>query len=152
MARRYKLFKFDQLTGALLYEILALRAKVFVVEQNIIYLDLDGFDRKARHLCLFEGKKLIAYARILPPRSKFPEPSISRLVVSKNFRGQNIGKMLTKRSIKEAQKIFKRKTVVLEAQEHLRAFYEALGFTPVSDPYVLEGISHIKMRRAKRGA
>ena len=33
--------KFDELTKEELYEILRARAKIFVVEQNICYLDMD---------------------------------------------------------------------------------------------------------------
>ena len=35
---------FDELSTRELYEILALRSKVFVVEQNCPYQDLDGLD------------------------------------------------------------------------------------------------------------
>ncbi len=150
MARRYKIFKFDKLTGGLLYDILRLRAKVFVVEQHIIYLDLDGYDRRARHLCLFDGKRLIAYARILPPKTKFDEPSIGRIVVSPRYRGKSVGKNLTRRAIRESHKAFGKKPIVLEAQEQRKEFYEDLGFKAISDVYDLEGIPHIKMRRTKR--
>jgi ElaA protein len=43
---------FRELTADELYEILRLRAQVFVVEQNCPYQDLDGRDRSAYHVYL----------------------------------------------------------------------------------------------------
>ena len=43
--------RFDELSVAELYQILRLRAAIFVVEQECAYLDPDGMDAPARH-CL----------------------------------------------------------------------------------------------------
>ena len=40
---------FSELSVNELYEILALRSEVFVVEQNCVFLDLDYKDQKAMH-------------------------------------------------------------------------------------------------------
>jgi len=42
--------EYDQLSKDELYEILRLRAKVFVVEQDCAYQDIDNKDQKALHI------------------------------------------------------------------------------------------------------
>ena len=56
---------FNELTLTTLHDIFALRAKIFVVEQNCVYLDIDGKDKEAIHIIGLEKEKVIAYARIL---------------------------------------------------------------------------------------
>ena len=54
-----------------LYDCLALRDAVFVVEQDSVYGDVDGLDRVALHLLgRNDAGELVAYARLLPPGSK----------------------------------------------------------------------------------
>ena len=48
----WKIKRFEELTTTELYEILRVRAEVFVVEQTCIYQDLDEKDKKAYHLFL----------------------------------------------------------------------------------------------------
>ena len=45
---------FDELTTKELYEILKARAEIFVVEQNIKYVDMDDVDYKSFH-CFLEN-------------------------------------------------------------------------------------------------
>jgi ElaA protein len=54
------------------------------VEQNCVYLDLDGKDKLALHL-LFEGK-VVAHARLIKPGISFDNASIGRVVVDANYR------------------------------------------------------------------
>ena len=42
--------RLESLRGEEVYDLLALRSRVFVVEQQCIYLDPDGVDRHAWHL------------------------------------------------------------------------------------------------------
>ncbi len=58
---------YDELKLSELYALLELRAKVFVVEQDCAYKDLDGNDPNATHLLCFQKNKLIAYSRIFGP-------------------------------------------------------------------------------------
>ena len=57
---RFEELAWDQLSAHALYEALALRQRVFVVEQDCVYLDADGKDRIARHLFAWEGAQLVA--------------------------------------------------------------------------------------------
>ena len=55
---------FHELSLQELY-VLALRAEVFVVEQNCPYQDVDGKDLNSIHVLGFINDELIAYARVL---------------------------------------------------------------------------------------
>ena len=64
MLLTWQRFAWNDLTPKTLYKILALRAYVFVVEQDCAYLDLDGKDENALHLCAFIENELIGYSRL----------------------------------------------------------------------------------------
>lgn len=51
---------FQQLTTQELYDVLQLRTKVFVVEQDCVYQDMDGKDQKAIHIVGYVNDKLVA--------------------------------------------------------------------------------------------
>jgi ElaA protein len=50
MAIEWKIKPFEALSVDELYNLLKLRSEIFVVEQNCVYLDLDGKDKLALHL------------------------------------------------------------------------------------------------------
>ena len=72
----FKIHSLSELSQQELYEILALRAEVFIVEQKCAYQDLDGKDVDSLHARLIENNKLCAYCRIIPPGVIFKEISI----------------------------------------------------------------------------
>ena len=59
------------------HSILAARAAVFVVEQTCPYQDMDGVDAHSLHLTAWQGEKVAAHSRIVPPAMKFAEPSMA---------------------------------------------------------------------------
>jgi ElaA protein len=65
--------------------LLKLRSEIFVVEQNCVYLDLDGKDKLAASFAEFEGK-VVAHARLIKPGISFDNASIGRVVVDANYR------------------------------------------------------------------
>lgn len=147
MAEQYRLYSFAQLSTSLLYDILALRSKIFVVEQNIAYLDADGNDQHCLHLCLMEGDRLIGYARIVPPGLKFPEAAIGRIVVDVTCRGKGMGKALMQRAMEETYNAYGDDVpIIVEAQAHLQPFYTSIGYVTYTEPYMLEGLMHVRMR------
>lgn len=80
----------SELTTDELYELLALRAEVFVVEQTCPFQDLDGLDRRdgVLHLLGREGDHLAAYARIMAPGiGDDSGAAIGRVVTSPMSRG-----------------------------------------------------------------
>ena len=55
--------KFEELDNREVYEILKSRAKVFMFEQKIWYLDMDNVDYTSDHLFLEENGEVVAYLR-----------------------------------------------------------------------------------------
>ena len=139
--------KFDELTPKELYAILQLRNEVFVVEQNCVYQDADNKDQLSYHLMGFEGSKLIAYTRIVPPGISYAEPSIGRVVTSPQVRRSGTGKELMIESVKEVHKLYGNQPIRIGAQLYLQKFYESLGFKQTSGVYLEDNIEHIEMLR-----
>ena len=136
---------FSELTTKELYQILQLRSEVFVVEQNCVYQDIDGKDKKAIHIIGVVQNKIVAYTRCFKPGDYFKEASIGRVVVKKNERKLKRGNQIIIHSIKTIEKLFQTKTIIISAQSHLISFYNNLGFYSVGNEYLEDGIPHIEM-------
>lgn len=137
---------FKELSTSELFEIYRLRARVFVVEQNCAYQDVDEKDLKAHHVLSFENGELIAYARLLPPAVSYQEPAIGRVVVAPEYRRTGTGQKLMKYCLQKMTELFKNKDVVISAQTYLSKFYNDLGFISEGEGCNEDGIPHQKMR------
>jgi len=134
---------FSELTVDELYEILRIRAEVFVVEQDCVYQDLDGDDQDSVHLWLTEGGRVVALCRVCPAGTHMEEVSIGRVITT--VRGKGYGKLMMLEGIKAAREHFGAARIDIEAQEYARGFYEQVGFRQSSEPFILDGIPHIRM-------
>ena len=134
---------FRELTVDELYELLRVRAEVFVVEQDCVYQDMDGDDQVSVHLWLTEGDKVVALCRVCPAGTHMEAVSIGRVITTE--RGKGYGKRIMLEGIKVAQEHFNAKRIDIEAQEYARGFYEQVGFRQSSEPFILDGIPHIRM-------
>ena len=134
---------FRELTVDELYELLRVRAEVFVVEQDCVYQDLDGDDQVSVHLWLTDGGKVVALCRVCPAGTHMEEVSIGRVITTE--RGKGYGKRIMLEGIKVALEHFNAKRIDIEAQEYARGFYEQVGFRQSSEPFILDGIPHIRM-------
>lgn len=134
---------FQELTTAELYELLRIRNDVFVVEQNCPYQDLDYDDQPALHLWLTDQEKIVALCRVCPAGTHMEEVSIGRVITT--VRGKGYGKQIMLAGIEAAREHFGATRIDLEAQEYAKGFYEQVGFEQSSDPFILDGIPHIKM-------
>lgn len=134
---------FSELTTAELYELLRIRSEVFVVEQDCVYQDLDYDDQPAIHLWLTEGDKIVALCRVCPAGTHMDEVSIGRVITT--VRGKGYGKQMMLAGIEAAREHFGAKRIEIEAQEYAKAFYEQVGFRQSSEPFILDGIPHIRM-------
>lgn len=143
----FALRAFDTLSSRELYEVLALRQRVFVVEQRCFYLDADGKDPDALHLLGRRGDRLVAYARILAPGARFAEHAIGRVVVAPEERGRGSARVLMERAIATITDAHGAVPIALSAQSHLERFYASLGFARRGDPYDEDGIPHVDMLR-----
>lgn len=148
---RWEWQAFRTLRNEALYAALALRAIVFVVEQECPFLDLDGYDLEAHHLLGWATREvqanaaLIAYLRVLPPGVKFAEPSIGRVITAQARRGAGLGRTLMVEGMRRTQALYQGSPIRISAQERLQAFYESLGFQRVSPSFVEDGIPHVEM-------
>jgi ElaA protein len=139
---------FNSLGGAEVHEMIALRESVFVVEQICAYQEADKYDLIAHHLFSRDQEhRLIAYARVLPPGTKHPEPSIGRVIVEPSARGKQLGKQTLKRCIDFCTEYYPRYDVQLSAQTSVVEFYGAEGFVSRGTPYDDAGIQHQDMVR-----
>ena len=137
-----------ELNTTALYDILALRAAVFVVEQACAYLDLDGLDREALHVYAYDANgSLKACARILPAGIAFPEASIGRVCVALSERRNGLGKELMRRTLAQVQAHYGDVPLRISAQQYLLRFYESFGFRQVSETYLEDGIPQVEMWR-----
>jgi ElaA protein len=137
---------FKELTTQELYNILQLRAQVFVVEQDCVYQDLDGKDQKSWHVMGIESNDLVAYTRIFAPGDYFENASIGRVVVNPKYRGKSFGKEIMTASINSIEELFgSDKSICISAQYYLLRFYNDLGFMQEGETYLEDGIPHIKM-------
>ena len=142
---RFEIRKFRDLTVKELYALMRLRQEIFVVEQNCAYLDADGKDEESVHLLGYEGRKLIAYARIVPPGISYKTASIGRVVVDAAHRGKKHAYALMETAIRETLRRYKTDTITISAQLYLKDFYTRTGFRATGDVYPEDNIPHIKM-------
>ncbi|MBQ7142486.1 MAG: hypothetical protein IJR84_05420 [Bacteroidaceae bacterium] len=77
---------FKHLDNETLYDMLQLRSEVFVVEQDCVYQDLDGIDKKAMHSWIAEDGKMVACARFFMKNQRMKTVQIGRVVVAKDKR------------------------------------------------------------------
>ncbi|WP_047243050.1 GNAT family N-acetyltransferase [Chromobacterium subtsugae] len=140
---------FDGFTPLALYQVLQLRDRVFVLEQQSLYGDVDGVDTHCLHLSgRDEAGRLLAYARLIAPGEKYPDAAaIGRVVVEPAARGQGLGKALLAQAVAQCQARYPGRAIMLSAQQDASAMYAAFGFEPVSEPYDDGGILHLDMRR-----
>ncbi|SIS38532.1 ElaA protein [Zobellia uliginosa] len=140
---------FEELTTTELYELLKIRSEIFVVEQDCVYLDIDGKDQKALHVIGKRNNDIVAYTRIFKGGDYFEEASIGRVVVKASERKYGYGKEIVKASIHAIEYHFKERRIKVSAQLYLERFYHTLGFNQIGDGYLEDGIPHIAMIRDK---
>ena len=112
MEIQWTIKSFENLSVNELYDILKLRSEIFVVEQNCVYLDIDGKDKQALHLFgEFEGK-IVGYSRLFKPGITFDNASIGRVVVDANYRDRKWGHDLMREAIAELRHLAVRRLAV----------------------------------------
>lgn len=138
---------FPELHPDELYAILRLRQEVFMLEQNCLYLDLDGHDQHAHHLMILDPEEnLVAYARLFNTGMPYPNYlSIGRVVSHPRHRKKEYGKYLMRVAIDRVRKIYGHHPVKIGAQAYLTSFYHSFGFRDIGQYYLEDGIPHLKM-------
>lgn len=147
MDLKFKIKRFNELSLDELYKCMQLRSIVFVVEQNCVYLDIDGKDEKALHVLGYKNDTLVAYARLFDKGYYFDETSIGRVVVHPDYRRINAGHALMQAAIEGVYNCYGVQAITISAQLYLQKFYEYHGFEVISDTYLEDAIPHIRMRK-----
>ena len=136
--------KFEELTLNELYNIMKLRSKVFVVEQNCVYQDLDDIDKISYHFFIKGNDDNIkAYLRIFEKDEETAQ--IGRVVTDEKERRKGLASNLIKKGIEFCKKEMKKNKVYLEGQVYCKDLYLHLGFNIISDEFLEDGIPHYKM-------
>ena len=139
--------RFEELGVENLYDALALRCRVFVLEQGP-YLDPDGVDRDSWHLLgRHDAGALMAYLRIVDPGIKYEEPSMGRVVTAPEARGTGLGRLLVAEGVARCVAAWPGLGIRISAQSHLERFYGAYGFERVGEDYLEDNIPHVEMWR-----
>ena len=137
--------RFEQLGVNNLYDALALRCRVFILEQGP-YLDPDGIDRQAWHLLGRDANGVLqAYLRVVDPGVKYVEPSIGRVITAPDSRGTGLGRVLFAKGVSRCAAVWPGQGIRISAQAHLERFYGTYGFERVGDGYLEDGIPHLEM-------
>lgn len=140
---------FSELSPHDLYDILALRASVFIVEQRCPYQDPDGIDSVAHHLwARGADRKVAAYLRVVPPSTRYAEPSLGRIVTATAARRTGLGRALVREGIARVEKLYGPLPIRIGAQRYLLGFYEEFGFVSTGFDYDEDDIPHTEMLRA----
>ncbi|WP_420329864.1 GNAT family N-acetyltransferase [Pseudobutyrivibrio xylanivorans] len=119
---------------------------MFVVEQDCPYQDLDDKDQNAIHIFGYnENKRVAACLRVFWKDEEHGEVQIGRVVTLEH--GIGLGGKLLHEGVKLATEQFKAKKIYLEAQEYAKGYYAKEGFEVVSEPFLEDGIPHVKMEK-----
>ena len=137
---------FTELSVTQLYDILQLRSEVYVVEQQCIFLDMDGIDKLCYHLFCYKQNSLAACCRLIAPDIAYPnKAAIGRVVNAASVRGKGIGKRLMQLAVEKCKELFPSSDIKIGAQLYLKDWYASFGFIPCGDIYLEDGIEHIHM-------
>jgi len=143
---KYVCLSFSELSLTQLYDVMALRQEVFVVEQNCPYLDADGRDQDSYHVLGYKDEKLVTYTRLVPQGLSYDDyVSIGRVVSSPLVRGEGLGDELMNKSVAYCRKIWRDTAIKISAQCYLLKWYKKLGFEPVGTEYLEDDIPHHAM-------
>jgi len=138
---------FSALNTDELYDMMALRQEIFIVEQDCPYLDADGVDLKCQHVLAYDSEgNLVAYARIVPSGLSYQDyASIGRVVTKHTARGTGLGKKLMQYSINICHQLHPEDTIKISAQVYALGFYSNLGFEKIGNEYLEDDIPHHAM-------
>lgn len=137
----------DELQVRTFHEIARLRQEVFVVEQDCVYLDLDGRDTEAatrQYWIETSSGEVAATLRVLSEHAREPGlHAIGRVATALDHRGRSLAAALMAQVLEDVGA----GPLVLEAQSHLTGWYARFGFAACGSEYLEDGIPHTPMRR-----
>lgn len=139
-------YSLGDMEPVLLYDLLALREAIFVVEQTCIYHELDGLDKTALHLLVTQKENVVACLRVLPPETAEGRVRIGRVAVSADFRKRGLARFMVLNANEKIAVDYPSCDIYLDAQTYLKNFYLSLGFQVCGAEFLEDGIPHIPMQ------
>lgn len=122
------------------------RKEVFINEQKVSpEIEMDDLDQTSVHVVLYDGEKPVAAGRT---RIYEGAGKLERICVLISYRSKGCGKLIVK-ALEEAAAKLGATSYLLNSQTHAAAFYEAQGYTIVSEVFLDAGIPHVKMIKEK---
>jgi ElaA protein len=137
----------DRLT---LYRIMRLRAEVFVLEQECVYNDLDGFDTEPAAVHFWVDRDpaeptVSAAARLLTSHDG-QLAVLGRVATAPRWRGQGLATALVGAALAHVDPSL---PVHLKAQVRLESWYARWGFERSGPDFLEDGIAHVPMVRGR---
>ncbi len=144
---RLECVPFKELSVEKLYDLLALRQKVFVVEQNCVFQDADNKDQHALHCLAYDkNDNLVACTRLFDTDIYYGGyQCIGRVSCAIENRGKGYGRDIFDYSLIKLKEHFGKKPIMIGAQQYLEKFYNSFGFITAGQPYIEDDIWHLIM-------
>lgn len=143
---------FDAVPPRTFYRIAKLRQEVFVLEQDCVYLDLDGRDLEPTTVQVWAETSsgvIASSVRILNEDDKQPGlRSIGRVVTAPTHRGLGIAAAVLNAAIEACGE----HPIQIHAQSYLTEWYARFGFRTNGEEFLEDGIPHTPMRRQPSAA
>ncbi len=143
---KFTIQHYQQISKDDLFDVLALRTKVFVVEQDCPYQELDEYDKKAHHIFYKDKGTVVAVLRLYVDAMD-DKLQIGRVAVDVDYRKYGIAKKMMHACLDFIKVNFENQRVFLSAQTYLIDFYKALGFSIYGEEFLEDGIPHINMTK-----
>lgn len=141
MERLIRTARFHELSPGELYGLLQLRARVFVVEQQCVYLDPDGHDTDPTTTQFWiDGTKDEGVIAALRLRRTQPGSIVGRVVTHADHREEGLATRLVEAAMRVAPR-----PVRVHAQSPLEGWYERFGFVKDGQEFLEDGIPHVPM-------
>lgn len=136
-----KALSFSEMSVSQWQQIIKLRAEVFVLEQQCVYVDPDDEDSEAEHIIAFQENKIVGYARLMKlAKGRF---QLGRVIVAQGHRGKGVSTSIIEDILNKS--VEEKSAIQISAQAYLEGFYTQLGFRVKGNLYLEDGIPHIKM-------
>ena len=120
------------------------RFRVFVGEQSIPpEEELDEYDAQATHAIALEDGQAIGTGRVV---IRGGVARIGRMAVDLPHRRRGVGGLIL-RFLEDEAKAQGATEYVLHAQEYVKSFYAAHGYTERGEPFLEVDIPHVEMRK-----
>ena len=121
-----------------------IRFRVFVDEQAVPPdIELDEYDAQATHAIAVEDGDAMGTGRMFLEDGA---ARIGRMAVDSAHRRRGVGDLIL-RFLEDEAKIQGATEIVLHAQDYVKAFYAAHGYTEHGGTFMEAGILHVEMRK-----